>query len=519
MKKVKKVVNDMGLTEIEKENRMTRTRDLKTFEPRDNENYVFISYKSDDWEIVLDNVVRQMINKYGLRVYYDKNFDKDNDSWVENMKDAICTGKCSAVLSFVSKKYMASYACLMELLTSSSQECDAMHDDQILPIIPIVIDDSSLITDACSKSAHCAMIKEWADYIEILDDAMEGQRAKEYSGIKSKLKVLKNAKQKITLEKMSVVMNSILSCKTHLRHYKKNVNEDFFENLKVAIEKIDKNVFDDTLIGSCEKKEDIPKIENVKQEEDECVSTDEIEEGRIQTSLVKKEAIPKKEAKKEVVEITVKKSRVDDILYYNGAKGKIDSLGGIVVLAGSKISKNTAMSCSDAARKKRQQALEAGELEDNGVEYELACDKYFKSLSGAAGFVSGYSVNGKNAWQSCDCEEESRVVSSRPRSQSGVSSKMNQILKVIEKVLEMPKPIYDYSRAVNQAAIEVSEELQITKSSVVDKCQRQLGLSAEEFRRMLMKHIVEEDVALFDLLIKNSANEEERQAIRTVLYK
>ena len=90
----------MGLTEEQKSRREKVTREITTFDAIGQDDYVFISYKSDDWEIVLDQVVRHMVDTYGLRVYFDKNFDRDNDSWVKKFKKEIITANAGGFFLF-----------------------------------------------------------------------------------------------------------------------------------------------------------------------------------------------------------------------------------------------------------------------------------------------------------------------------------------------------------------------------------------------------------------------------------
>lgn len=177
----------MGLTEEQKTKRETVTRNIATFDSIGEDDYVFISYKSDDWEIVLDEVVRHMVDHYGLRVYFDRNFDRDNDMWINNMKRAITTKKCRAVLAFVSKKYMTSYACVMELLTARSQQAQMSFDDskcEKLQIIPILIDESGSVEGTASKSGRRVNIKEWEreKYHEILKDTKKSRWFKAMQG-------------------------------------------------------------------------------------------------------------------------------------------------------------------------------------------------------------------------------------------------------------------------------------------------------------------------------------------------
>lgn len=238
----------MGLTEEQKSKRETVTRNIATFDSIGEDDYVFISYKSDDWEIVLDEVVRHMVDHYGLRVYFDRNFDRDNDIWVNNMKRAITTKKCRAVLAFVSRKYMASYACVMELLTARSKQAQMSFDDRNYPelqIIPIIIDESGSVEGAASRSGERVHIKEKEKYLEILKDAKESPWVQGNKKLMDWLDQLAKY-QECREEYFSNVAEIILS-EGHERSFSRN-RPNFYENLRQTIERCSKDVFDPALI-------------------------------------------------------------------------------------------------------------------------------------------------------------------------------------------------------------------------------------------------------------------------------
>lgn len=117
-----------------------RVRELKNkICDKDGEKcYVFISYKSDDWEIVLTEIVYKLVNEYGLNVYYDGSFDLHNNSWVEQMPENMNSYKCKGILAFLDDKYATSYATLMELMHSQTYDGGGNSG---LPVIPVNLDD------------------------------------------------------------------------------------------------------------------------------------------------------------------------------------------------------------------------------------------------------------------------------------------------------------------------------------------------------------------------------------------
>jgi len=103
--------------------------------------YVFISYKSDDWEIVLRDIVYRLVKDYGLNVYFDGSFDLHNAAWFNQFQDNMENYKCKGVIAFFDDKYATSYATLMELLYSQTKKAAfGKHDEKGLPIVPIVLD-------------------------------------------------------------------------------------------------------------------------------------------------------------------------------------------------------------------------------------------------------------------------------------------------------------------------------------------------------------------------------------------
>lgn len=241
----------MGLTKEQKEEREKAVCDIKTYDFIGEENYVFISYKSDDWKIVLDEVVRHMVEHYGLRVYFDRNFDRDNDMWINNMKKAITTGKCRAVLAFVSKKYMTSYACVMELLTARSQQAQMSFDDskcEKLQIIPILIDESGSVEGAASKSGRRVNIKEWEreKYHEILKDTKKSRWVQGNTRLIDWLDRLAEY-QEWTEENFSKVAELILN-EGHNRTFSRK-SPIFYEDLRQTIDRCSDAIFDTTLIS------------------------------------------------------------------------------------------------------------------------------------------------------------------------------------------------------------------------------------------------------------------------------
>ncbi len=130
----------MDLDKIQKRMEDSRYKQLKVTNTDDNEPYVFISYKSDDWEVALSTIVYQLQARYGLRTYFDKAFDETNALWTEEFQKALSSPKCKAIVVMLSKHYYASYATLLELMYSQTPIC--MVNRIRKPVVPIIIDSN-----------------------------------------------------------------------------------------------------------------------------------------------------------------------------------------------------------------------------------------------------------------------------------------------------------------------------------------------------------------------------------------
>ena len=130
----------MNIEELNKRSNNPKVLELKRMisDQNSDRHYVFVSYKSDDWEIVLTKILYKLATEYGLNFYYDGSFDLHNNSWIQQFPENMDCYKCVAVLAFLDEKYTTSYATLMELM--HSQTFDAGGNDG-LPIIPVNLED------------------------------------------------------------------------------------------------------------------------------------------------------------------------------------------------------------------------------------------------------------------------------------------------------------------------------------------------------------------------------------------
>lgn len=119
---------------------------------QDNKPYVFVSYKSDSWELVLTDIVHTLQKEYGLRVYFDKSFNNNNNIWTEQFPPNMSDPNCKAVLAFIDDKYYLSYATLLELMYSQTYEASVgIKKGEGLPVIPVNLQTIKEISSELGK--------------------------------------------------------------------------------------------------------------------------------------------------------------------------------------------------------------------------------------------------------------------------------------------------------------------------------------------------------------------------------
>lgn len=102
--------------------------------------FVFISYKSDDWEVVLADVAYRLVKDYGLNIYFDGDFDLHNASWIEQFPTNMESVHCKGVIAFIDSKYATSYATLLELMYSQTRKASQggkKENDGLLPVVTV----------------------------------------------------------------------------------------------------------------------------------------------------------------------------------------------------------------------------------------------------------------------------------------------------------------------------------------------------------------------------------------------
>ena len=261
----------MSLSNEEKTMRKNLTADLAklTEDPNDPSKisnlkpYFFVSYKSDDWEIVLNKIVRTLIGKYGLRVYFDSNFDKDNASWCDNMRDALRCPKCKGVISFVSTEYFSSYACAMELLYANSKDVYRSHKNKMVEIIPIIVDNDKQYIDEIEEavSYNVVTIKEWNAYTDIL--ASVDSNGAIDNNLKDCIESLLALKDKVKESDLALAMSASLRVNKDAAQERVYNSEDktWYNDIVETIKRISSDVFDESLIGQCKEESNNVKIE------------------------------------------------------------------------------------------------------------------------------------------------------------------------------------------------------------------------------------------------------------------
>ncbi len=91
-----------------------------------NSPYIFISYSSDDREIVWNDVVELQSRGYNLWID-EPNLDKTKESWKLGALEAIDNINCKLLVFYVSQHSLFSEACLEEIERTRSEQTNRTH--------------------------------------------------------------------------------------------------------------------------------------------------------------------------------------------------------------------------------------------------------------------------------------------------------------------------------------------------------------------------------------------------------
>lgn len=121
--------------------------------------YVFISYKSDDWETVLDGIVYTLCKKYGMRAYFDTKFEQNSDSWIHQFEPNMNHSNCRAIVAFTDNVYYESYATLMEVMASQTDK----NNEKTFINVPL----STLTETPIEKSSEDTGLGTWVGKTQV----------------------------------------------------------------------------------------------------------------------------------------------------------------------------------------------------------------------------------------------------------------------------------------------------------------------------------------------------------------
>lgn len=268
---------------------------------KDRKCYLFVSYKSDDWEEVFE-IVNELQKKYGLRVYWDQAFDyESNDAWLNQMKDNMQSPFCRGVLTFVSKNYMSSYATLLELLYTHSDDvidrhCDRKENGEPLEFVQIMLPSNGdyntnalknkiILND--NKSVVEMKSDEWNFFQKLIKQIEAKCSNSNFRDVAGKL--VEKCQEKLKVSDIAIAFGKLL-CNQVIEQNADNRNE-FLEKIKGTIANLDAvrdhDVFDRSMISNNTQKP----IDTVSRQKDES------------------ETISKQNVKKEEAEINNKNAK------------------------------------------------------------------------------------------------------------------------------------------------------------------------------------------------------------------
>lgn len=211
----------MALTNGEKERRRNDPR-VKYITKRicrynSGKPYVFISYKSDEWEKVLGEIVYKLVKNFGLNVYFDGDFNGHNPHWTEQFPENMEADDCRGVIAFVDDAYTTSYATLMELLYSQAgcQQNTPPYDSIAKPVVTINLGTLTVIYDKSDTGLGTQSYEDgeanvhWKDEKDLFDELF--RKAAKFEIINNTIKPYKKAKEKLNKELCSAMFKEVLA--------------------------------------------------------------------------------------------------------------------------------------------------------------------------------------------------------------------------------------------------------------------------------------------------------------------
>ena len=227
----------MALNEMQKKERSEfLEKNLTITECSQNKKYVFISYASDNWETVFKDAVVPLQKEYGMRVYADKAFDKENDKWIIPMLRNIRGAE--AVVAFVSQSYIESYACFLELLTAVNNN---------VPVVFVSLNDDLKLGDTTDQpDIERGVKKEIIRQGDNLATKTNNTSNDVMRAMKSAYTSLSTLLEQDALAKYDI-SDAFINFFRDAAVNKKTVND--LKALKRSVRSVSKQVFDEAAVG------------------------------------------------------------------------------------------------------------------------------------------------------------------------------------------------------------------------------------------------------------------------------
>lgn len=215
---------------------------ITIYGPEEEQPFIFISYCSKDKDIVINKIIRRLVNEYNLRIYYDDDFENHPEHWVERLQDVLESSDCKAILSFISKEYLGRKACMLEVLKAKSFSVSSVHNNKNLTIIPIVIDSNIIEFEKTTPSDKSNKEDISDDYKKIFESVLRNEK-----NIKDDLynfvEEIKDEKN-LTRDKIATgIKNAIKMEDYNLRRHREDA--EFYEKLIEAIKDISPDIIND----------------------------------------------------------------------------------------------------------------------------------------------------------------------------------------------------------------------------------------------------------------------------------
>lgn len=208
-----------------------------------DKDYLFISYKSTDKELVLGEIVYKLVYDYGLNVYFDGDFDKHNADWIEQFRSNMESPHCKAIITFIDTAYLTSYATLMEVVYSQTAALRSLKPKDQFPIYTVSINNGWAEVLAEEKNEDIGLNKEYIEGNKNLTAEKENKQLNTHIDaldelLRKEIRKLYYEKAKLKKGNCYKIFEILLKGRREVKYKDENTLRDFYTMIFGDVESV-----------------------------------------------------------------------------------------------------------------------------------------------------------------------------------------------------------------------------------------------------------------------------------------